>query len=73
MTKYLGDAQVLGEYTGGALPPAWVATAREDQVSMLDNWEVWDVITEGEAWQLAGERPLQCAWVGCNKGGAARR
>ena len=46
MSKYAGDMQVFDEYTGDALPPALVSKAREEEVSMMEDWEVWDVITE---------------------------
>ena len=49
MSKYTGDMQVFDEYTGDALPPALVAKAREEEVSRLEDWEDWEVITEEEA------------------------
>eukprot|EP00969_Alexandrium_andersonii_P328328 14508150-Alexandrium_andersonii.AAC.1 len=30
---------------------------------------VWDVVSIGEAYRLAGKRPLMGRWVDCNKGG----
>ena len=66
--RYMGDAQVLDEHTGEALPPALVAKAREEEVSMMEAWDVWDVITKEEAWGLTGKSPLKGRWVDCNKG-----
>ena len=33
--------EVFDEYTGDVLPPALVAKAREEEVSMMEEWEVW--------------------------------
>ena len=68
MTMYMGDSQVFDEYTGDALPPDLVAKAREEEVSMMEAWDVWEVVPNEEAWRLTGKKPLKGRWVDCNKG-----
>ena len=56
VAKSTGEAQVFDAHTGGALPLAMVATAREKDVSMMEAGDAWEVITE-ETRRLAGKRP----------------
>ena len=37
---YGGDRQVFDEYTGDALPAGLVAKAREEEVAMMEDWDV---------------------------------
>ncbi len=38
---YQGEFQVFGEYTGEALPANLTKEAREEEVKMMEQWEVW--------------------------------
>ena len=53
--KCAGEAQVFDENTRYALPPALVAKAREEEVSMMESWGVRDVITQEKAWGRTGQ------------------
>ena len=59
--QYAGEAQVHDEYTGEALPPALVAKAREEEIQMMESWDVWEVITKEKAWDITGKAPFEGA------------
>ena len=72
MSKDIAKAQVFGEYTGGALPAGLVKKAREEEVTMMDVWGVWEVIAREGTWRLTGKNPLKgrVGWVAARTAGA---
>ena len=68
LAAFQATAPVLDEYTGDVLPAELVRRAREEEVSMMEDWDVWDVTPMAEARRLTGKAPLKGRWVDCNKG-----
>ena len=71
IVQHAGDEAVLDEYTGDVLPPELVRKAREEEVAMMEDWEVWEEITQEEAWKLTGRKPPQGQVGGLQQGGTA--
>ena len=61
--KAHGDASLLalGEYTGEELPAELVAEARAEELSAMEDWEVWDVVDWSLAKTVTGRPPLNGA------------
>ena len=59
---------VYDEYTGDLLPAKLVAEAREEEVSTMEEWEVWDEVPISQCHAETGRGPLGGRWVDCNKG-----
>ena len=51
--------EVFDEYTGRALPPHLVRKSREEEIAMMEDWEVWDEVETAEAYQVTGKPPLE--------------
>ena len=37
----------------------------------MEGWDCWERVSETEAWQRGGKRPIQTRWVDVNKGDSA--
>ena len=61
-------ASDVDEYTGDALPPELVAAAKEEEVSAMEEWAVWEEVDEAECRRVTGKRPIKGRWVVTNKG-----
>ena len=59
---------VYDEYTGDLLPAGLVAVAREEEVSVMEDWHVWEEVPVSECFKETGKKPLGGRWVDCNKG-----
>ena len=59
---------MFDEYTGDLLPASLVAAAREEEVSVMEEWEVWEEVPISECLSVTGRKPLGGRWVDCNKG-----
>jgi len=59
---------VYDEYTGDLLAAGLVAVAREEEVSVMEEWQVWEEVPVAECFKATGKRPLGGRWVDCNKG-----
>ena len=51
-----------------SFPPRLVAEAREEEVSMMEDWEVWLEVPVARCNKATGKRPLGGRWVDHNKG-----
>ena len=59
---------VFDEYTGDLLPAGLVATAREEEVSVMEDWQVWEEVPISQSFKATGKKPLGGRWVDCNTG-----
>lgn len=56
--------------TGEVLPPRLVEEARREEITFIENWEVWEDVSTEECLQRTGRRPIGGRWVDINKGDA---
>ena len=59
---------VCDEHTGDLLPARLAATAREEEVSVMEEGEVCGEAPISECLSATGQKPLGGRWVDCNKG-----
>jgi len=58
------------EVTGERLPPELVRASREEELTFMEEWDVWEVVPISYCVKVTGRRPLGGRWVDVNKGDA---
>ena len=62
------SAIVRDNLTGEVLPPRLVEEARREEITFMENWEVWEDVSTDECMARTGKRPIRGRWVDINKG-----
>ena len=79
-TRVLDEQTCLAEHaavywdaiTHEPLPAALTDAARQEELSFMNSWKVWDVVPISECKQRTGKAPLKGRWVDVNKGDMRR-
>ena len=58
--------------TNEPLPAALTNAARQEELSFMNSWKVWDVVPISECKRRTGKAPLKGRWVDVNKGDMRR-